>query len=829
MSKRLIILIASLVLVVPFVFFGCSGDDGATGPQGPPGPTGSSGGPGTGIAAQETCSLCHGGFVQITEVHGLDPTTGDKKTAGVATVTIDNVVLPAPVTVDNYVKVRVDFTFQAFDSDNVDITSSIDLTKATAGALTQTTFSIAKLVPGTNGSSNQWNSFVLDPGASGSGPYRTVVAGGTKGAIFTRTSPGTYSYTFADNVLKVSDGYADNVVYRVTVQASNFDVTLFTSDPILQANNRRAAANAFRDQVGFISGAPVTFPVPPEYPTKNDVTTAACNQCHDPLGFHSQSARRETTYCVVCHNVRSETVGRPAGGGFDNINLMNLVHKVHINYFLAKALGWTKSDVQGAQVFGVTLSEITYPQDIRNCTTCHKGTDDFWKTRPTRYTCGSCHAAVNFATGAGHLGGARADDSACAGCHQADTDSVAPSIVASHSDPNTTPGNVPVGLDNIVYFIDNVTVDPVDNVTPVVGFHITKNGAPMTLTTWPPTGYADTGGPTFLVAYTKTQDGITTPADYNNLGKAAAQPASVTLKSLSGSLTGGPSGYTAKLTTAPFPAGAKMRAVALQAYFSQVVGNDNVGRHTPAVQMPVKQAGVTEAVRRAVVDSNKCLECHKKLELHGGSRVNNVQVCVMCHNPNLSSSGRTTPAGKTPVWGFGPLSGDEELGIAATSAIPPLTSDPLIWPERSNNFRELVHGLHASEMRGSANPYKFVRLRSGTAYYFDFSEVLYPGDLTHCTKCHINGKFEGNFPASYLFTTEETTNDNNTTAGITQARTTVPNSTDVVDSPTAAACGFCHDDNKGRSHIVLQGGQIKAKRGTALQAAPPPLMPDVTP
>ena len=821
MTKRLIILIASLVLVVPFVFYGCSGDDGATGAQGPQGPPGPSGGPGTGIAAQETCSLCHGELVQIAEMHGLDPTTGEKKVAGVATVVIDNVVLPAPVTVDNYVKVRVDFTFHAIDSEGNDITSSIDLTTASsAGTLSYATFSIAKLVPGTSGGSNQWNSFVLDPGAGGSGPYRTIVAGGTKGAVFTRTEPGTYSYTFADNVLKVSDGYVDNVVYRVTVQASNFPVTLFTSDDHLQANNRRAAANAFRDQVGFISGAPVLSPPTAAYPTKDDVTTEACNQCHDPLGFHSQSARRETTYCVVCHNVRSETVGRPSGGGFDNINLLNLVHKVHINFDLAKDLGWTKSDVQGAQVFGVTLSEITYPQDIRNCTTCHQGKDDFWKTRPTRYTCGSCHAAVNFATGAGHSTGLiQTDDSFCTFCHHADTPGIAPSVVAAHSDPNTTPENVPVGLDNIVYFIDNVTVDPADNVTPVVGFHITKNGLPMTLTTWPPAGYADTNGPTFLVAYTKTQDGIATPADYNNLGNGidAAQPASVTLKSLSGSLTGGPSGYTAKLTAAPFPADAKMRAVALQAYFSQAVGTDNVARHTPSVQKPVKQPNVTEAVRREVVDSNKCLECHKTLELHGGNRVNNVQVCVMCHNPNLSSGGRTTPAGKIPVWGFGPLSGEPTT---------PLGSDPLVWPERSNNLRELVHGLHASEMR--VTPYKFVRYRQGNAYYFDFSEVRYPGDLTHCTKCHVNGKFEGNFPASYLLTTEETKTDNNTTAGITQARKTVPNSTDLVDSPTAAACGFCHDDNKGRSHIVLQGGAIKATRGGAL-TAPPPLMPDVTP
>ena len=35
------------------------------------------------------------------------------------------------------------------------------------------------------------------------------------------------------------------------------------------------------------------------------------------------------------------------------------------------------------------------------------------------------------------------------------------------------------------------------------------------------------------------------------------------------------------------------------------------------------------------------------LQAHGGSRVDNAQVCVVCHNPNLSSSGRTVDASLT--------------------------------------------------------------------------------------------------------------------------------------------------------------------------------------
>jgi OmcA/MtrC family decaheme c-type cytochrome len=781
--RRIVILLAVLALAAPLVLAGC-GSDGGTGATGATGPDGP---PGTGVTAQETCNLCHGNTVDINAVHRLSA-SGVRLTAGTATVAITSVVFPAP-TAEGYVKVQVNFTFQALDSGGTDITSSIDLRTLASGSTTNLrymTFALAKLVPGLNGDSNEWSGFVADPGASGSSPFRTVKANGVGGAVFTGTpATGVYSYTFGDNVIRVSDGYEDNVVMRATVQASSFDVTLFTSDPILQLSANRAVANAYYDSVPPIGGGTGVVPSG-AYPTRNDVTTAACNKCHDPLSIHG--SRRETAYCVVCHNPKLETKPGTGYAGWDNSSLMNLVHGLHS----MADIGELNPSTGGVKEF------MTYPQNIRNCTTCHQGTDTFWKTRPTQYSCNSCHN-VNFATGAGHgpsdVGGAWPNNSTCALCHSAEA------IVSVHADPNLTVGNVPAGVDNIVYFIDSLTAD---NNVPVVGFHITKNGAAMDLSTWPPAGYVDTSGPTFLVSYAMAQDNITSPTDYNNLGKAAAQPASVTLKSLYASLTGTAAGYTARLTSAPFPAGSTLRAVALQAYFTQLVGAEEIGRHSPAVMRSIGTA------RRTVVSSDKCLECHGVLELHGGSRVNNVQVCVMCHNPNLSSSGRTAAPGTT---------------VNTEGGTPPAgfnAADPLSWPERTNNMKELVHGIHGGEMRGATNPYTFVRLRSGTAYYFDWSEVTYPSQARNCMKCHNAGTYEAALPSTVLFTTEETTNGTNTQAGITAARSSLPNATDLVNSPAASACGFCHVDTTSRSHMALQGGKIKATRSEAT-AVPPAL------
>jgi len=155
------------------------------------------------------------------------------------------------------------------------------------------------------------------------------------------------------------------------------------------------------------------------------------------------------------------------------------------------------------------------------------------------------------------------------------------------------------------------------------------------------------------------------------------------------------------LSETPYPARARMRAVALQGEMEQNTGTGSVGRTAPSKVFAIDNSNSNPA-RRQVVDSNGCLECHERLELHGGSRVNNVQVCVFCHNSNLSSSGRTSTSNvNVPPW---------------------LGTDPLAWPEATNDIKELIHGIHEATDR----PYEFIRNRGGGRYY-NWSEVTFPG------------------------------------------------------------------------------------------------------
>jgi OmcA/MtrC family decaheme c-type cytochrome len=287
-----------------------------------------------------------------------------------------------------------------------------------------------------------------------------------------------------------------------------------------------------------------------------------------------------------------------------------------------------------------------------------------------------------------------------------------------------------------------------------------------------------------------------------------------------------------------FPDGAKMRAVALQGYFTQTaaIGTDNVARHTPSVQVAV----TGDAVRRTVVKSGYtaggapegCLECHEVFEGHGGNRVNNVQVCVMCHNPNLSSSGRTIlPANGT--------TDNVQINPVITARFG---NNPTLYPEVANGMKELIHGLHAGPFR-RVSPWEDIRNRTTGGFkgvFISSDEITYPGYLGNCAKCHLPGTFDTDLPANLVLTTHVIapdqiiiSTDNQAirdfiTANIVPKRNTVPNADDLVVSPNASACGHCHNSPAAIKHFQSAGGAIKVSR-TVGSTPPPSLGPDITP
>ncbi len=420
--------------------------------------------------------------------------------------------------------------------------------------------------------------------------------------------------------------------------------------------------------------------------TREVVTTAACQTCHNPLMAHG-GTRRDTRLCVLCHTDQNTD----AASG-NSVEFKVMIHRIHSGSQLPSVAAGTMYNI-GTSDF----SKGTWPQDTRNCTTCHSGgaQSDHYKTAPNTAACTSCHDNVNLATGENHPGGKVTDDAKCASCHVPDGEEFDASVTGAHVIPaNSTQ-------------ITGVTLE-------IVGVE----------------GAAPDGSPTVTFKVT------------DNSGKAIAP---VDMDRLSVTMAGPTTDYTNRVTEAiyraadPLPPPPNVEAVGDGSFrytFTAKIPKDAVGTYAfglegrvrqtiQGVEAPVNVAGFNPVTyvaldggkpveRRQVVDREKCNACHQNLALHGGNR-QNTQYCVLCHNP-MGVDG----AGRPP------------------EAMPPA----------SINFRVLIHKIH----RGveANNP---AIIYGGGATPDNFGDVVFPGDLAACQTCHLAGTYDLPLPSGVQPTT----------------------------------------------------------------------------
>jgi len=350
---------------------------------------------------------------------------------------------------------------------------------ATLASYPNLAFSLAKLVPASNGSPSKWVSYIVT-----TVPTTTAAAAPTRPSTdntgtLVDNKNGTYKYTFYRDVTKIKDVVAGMTVTGVNNKADLGDLTwepnLTHRLTIQVSGNAPGTGTNTANAVQVTPAVPMRNPLDVIYDfipatgkavastdaSRDIVANAKCVECHRVLGglpggnpessaagFHGGS-RNEVKYCVVCHTEqrkygRTEATIDTAALKFTSTtelvdgramgNLPNFIHKIHVGKLLSK---------QNYNYAGVTPNEVGYPQDIRNCTKCHDGSatstaktvqGDNWKAAPSRLACGSCHDGINFASGKGvtiadaaaglkvsthgHVGGAQTDDSLCSLCHK---------------------------------------------------------------------------------------------------------------------------------------------------------------------------------------------------------------------------------------------------------------------------------------------------------------------------------------------------------------------------------------------------------------------------
>ncbi len=538
--------------------------------------------------------------------------------------------------------------------------------------------------------------------------------------------------------------------------------------------------------------------------THDVIATANCNRCHNPLSAHGGS-RRLVGLCIMCHN--------PGGNGVDtvdpdtgnSIDFKVMIHKIHAGSSLPSVKAGTPYQIIGFQQSVQDFSTVEFPADVRNCQMCHAtgayprfatvgtdgaaaglppgslhvdskgnitgGSDDadttatpsypgtgdatsgpagttviplsnaadpgqssepapvnanWWLTKPSSAACGACHDNVNFRTGENHAGGLPVADSQCAQCHlplgELPLDA---SILGAHAIPQWTPGMMPGVRFKLI------SASGAAGGSPTVTFSILDgSGAPID---------AKSMNLLNLVLAGPTGDYASVVSESATGAAAAGSPGTYTYTfktvipaDATGSYTVGIEGYK-NFTVLPGTVKAQtVRDVGFNQILPFAVGGSGV--EPPPVE----------------IAQQDCNACHYRISAHGTIR-QNVQYCVLCHNPNATDAAQR-PAAQSPA--------------------------------QSIDFPVLIHRLHTGETAeegGQMTPFIVYGFNGSVN---NFSEVLYPADLRDCGKCHVNSSSTPPVPAT---------------------RIAVNNPRDYINPtpPTVAACTACHTAKDASAHGSL--------------------------
>ena len=406
------------------------------------------------------------------------------------------------------------------------------------------------------------------------------------------------------------------------------------------------------------------------------VETQSCNNCHGELSAHGGS-RTETALCALCHT--PDSVDPETGNSLD---FRVMTHRIHAGKDLPSVKEGNAYYIVGRRGSIHDYSTVAFPQDIRNCTTCHTGPDYERNLEATVPTCTSCHDDVDPTIGLNHPGSPKDEDS-CFRCHypeleEFDNESIPGAhVVPRHSEQ-----------------INNITLEllSVDNVAP-------GQSPVVTLRVMDEEGEAI--APIDMDYLAVTLAGPT--ADYTNrvtetIFRAAegAEPPAVE--------DAGDGAYRYTLNTALPDDATGSYAIGLEGYVSQEIDDIDefvrVAGFNPVSYISLD--GGEPISRRSVIDLESCNSCHNDLAFHGTIR-QNTEYCVLCHNPTSTDEARRPE-----------------------DALPPV----------SINFSSLIHTLHRGEE--ASNPamvYGF-----GNTLH-DYSEVRFPGSIENCITCHLEGTY----------------------------------------------------------------------------------------
>jgi OmcA/MtrC family decaheme c-type cytochrome len=742
------IALAVLAMFLPVLFMGCEGDDGALGPQGIqglPGPEGPQGpeGPSAAVSAVETCNVCHsdGKLFSATAAHAV---TGQVVFSNAtASIVGDDLVLTYNVKVDGVDSNAFTVPYRAyryyynagFEADNVA------------------------------------NAYVRDRIDDLGGVTFTVVSNGS----------GNYTATLDNVVPQLTASAVDNTYMLSADTAAGLRVTVIAGDGPDGALARSVVGNQ------------------------------GCIDCHDTnvfSGNHHGANPMGADACVVCHT-RYNSVER----GFGGARLTAYVHGIH-----------NAHDMPSGEYVRRTTSvyHTTYPAYMTDCSVCHttQAQLDIVNNAPvTGWLCLSCHdtmASWDFPDALG-FHNSYTETTNCRLCHNDGSTGIARATVAEFhngyiNDPSHNDGQILDGR-NVSFeegkkFDVQITGVSVNSDNMAVTWTAAYDGSAVN-----PCNNDIAAGPVFhdggstthslLRAYGLGNDWVN-----DGIGTAPGQPVSTNLSTANTVCAGNVATSTIALTANEKASTAATAVVALQGKptvrydFGGTIGNRDipVRAKTPTYEYVKSTGAAASTPRREIVDTALCLKCHVgTLYQHGGTRVDNVEMCVLCHNEASSETNVRVGYGVDPSEAYdgkaGQTYGFKSMLHALHSAGE--TGAPLViyrtrgiyaWAADESVLKNWP-GTGSQEIYGSDDGTGNPRTQT-----HNFHAPTYPRALNDCAACHVPGFDVIPDQTKAVATTLD--------AGAAPWSNQLD---DVLEGPAAAACMSCHQSANPALQAALKG------------------------
>ncbi|WNC69018.1 OmcA/MtrC family decaheme c-type cytochrome [Thalassotalea nanhaiensis] len=620
-------------------------------------------------------------------------------------------------------------------------------------------FTVAKLMIGPEGNlTGNWQSYLnkIEYPGVGTGTEAKLQATTEKATTgsFVNFNNGVYQYTFSQpletsnqTLLQQAEleglnlNYQDNFTHRVGVQIANLNEPVNVTFDWNPSSGKTQYDGLFSQHI---------------------VATENCNACHGELAMHG-GGRVEVDYCVTCHNPGSTD----ANSG-NTVNFKNMIHKIHRGKDLPSVQAGGSYQIYGYQDSLHDYSAVTFPNDILECGQCHAGgataisgvtvtqSGDNWREVVTMQACGSCHDDLIFSE---HMGG-QTDNTNCRSCHQ--NSAIAGSIEDKHK--------------NLINEAKSLFAANILNISqtapgefPLIQFSISNpedNDALYDILT----DEEFTNDLSSLAV-----DIAWSTADYTNIGNQGDNASAVQVNALTEATAVGDGSFTVQSSVAvpdgsqaPLISATGSGAVNIEGHPAVNFGDvNNPDYQSVPLTNVVDYFTITDTsptARRIVVDLNNCFGCHSELSMHGGNRNDNIEACVMCHNPR-----------------------NTDKRVRAIAATPPTDGKT----EESIDFKTMIHGIHGTNIR--ENPLQIVGYQGFSTHVYDNT---FPGEVGNCLICHSDGTFELPLADNVLATSVNT--------GV---EVSDPND-DIVISPTAAVCSSCHDSELAQGHMESNGGSF---------------------